>query len=191
MREKDLDKEKSIIDEVSRIILKEGIADVSMSKIAKASGISSSTIYVYFSDKEDLLKQVYLAKKRQLAAFLSQNINTKPNNSVKFVQQFMYALYDFGMQYYEALMIIEQFNNSPILDSLKIKKEESYQGFEQLFEAVKHTPEFVISSPAVILGFVYAPIVLFVKALKTRQIDNKTIMIDQVVVMCMNALLRK
>ena len=61
MREKDLDKEKSIIDEVSRIILKEGIADVSMSKIAKASGISSSTIYVYFSDKEDLLKQVYLA----------------------------------------------------------------------------------------------------------------------------------
>ncbi|ODO60129.1 TetR/AcrR family transcriptional regulator [Lactiplantibacillus plantarum] len=78
MREKDLDKEKSIIDEVSRIILKEGIADVSMSKIAKASGISSSTIYVYFSDKEDLLKQVYLAKKRQLAAFLSQNINTKP-----------------------------------------------------------------------------------------------------------------
>lgn len=191
MREKDLDKEKSIIDEVSRIILKEGIADVSMSKIAKASGISSSTIYVYFSDKEDLLKQVYLAKKRQLAAFLSQNINTKPNNSVKFVQQFMYALYDCGMQYYEALMIIEQFNNSPILDSLKIKKEESYQGFEQLFEAVKHTPEFVISSPAVILGFVYAPIVLFVKALKTRQIDNKTIMIDQVVVMCMNALLKK
>lgn len=191
MREKDLDKEKSIIDEVSRIILKEGIADVSMSKIAKASGISSSTIYVYFSDKEDLLKQVYLAKKRQLAAFLSQNINTKPNNSVKFVQQFMYALCDFGMQYYEALMIIEQFNNSPILDSLKIKKEESYQGFEQLFEAVKHTPEFVISSPAVILGFVYAPIVLFVKALKTRQIDNKTIMIDQVVVMCMNALLKK
>ena len=191
MREKDLDKEKSIIDEVSRIILKEGIADVSMSKIAKASGISSSTIYVYFSDKEDLLKQVYLAKKRQLAAFLSQNINTKPNNSVKFVQQFMYALYDFGMQDYEALMIIEQFNNSPILDSLKIKKEESYQGFEQLFEAVKHTPEFVISSPAVILGFVYAPIVLFVKALKTRQIDNKTIMIDQVVVMCMNALLKK
>ncbi|WP_261978965.1 hypothetical protein [Lactiplantibacillus plantarum] len=88
-------------------------------------------------------------------------------------------------------MIIEQFNNSPILDSLKIKKEESYQGFEQLFEAVKHTPEFVISSPAVILGFVYAPIVLFVKALKTRQIDNKTIMIDQVVVMCMNALLKK
>ena len=162
-----------------------------MSKIAKASGISSSTIYVYFSNKEDLLKQVYLAKKRQLAAFLSQNINTKPNNSVKFVQQFMYALYDFGMQYYEALMIIEQFNNSPILDSLKIKKEESYQGFEQLFEAVKHTPEFVISSPAVILGFVYAPIVLFVKALKTRQIDNKTIMIDQVVVMCMNALLKK
>ena len=191
MREKDLDKEKSIIDEVSRIILKEGIADVSMSKIAKASGISSSTIYVYFSDKEDLLKQVYLAKKRQLVAFLSQNINTKPNNSVKFVQQFMYALYDFGMQYHEALMIIEQFNNSPILDSLKIKKEESYQGFEQLFEAVKHTPEFVISSPAVILGFVYAPIVLFVKALKTRQIDNKTIMIDQVVVMCMNALLKK
>ncbi|TAR21839.1 TetR family transcriptional regulator, partial [Lactiplantibacillus plantarum] len=48
-----------------------------------------------------------------------------------------------------------------------------------------------ISSPAVILGFVYAPIVLFVKALKTRQIDNKTIMIDQVVVMCMNALLKK
>lgn len=64
MREKDTAKQTSIIDEVSNIILNEGIAAVSMSKIAKASGISSSTIYVYFTDKEDVLKQVYLAKKK-------------------------------------------------------------------------------------------------------------------------------
>ncbi len=99
MREKDTAKQTSIIDEVSNIILNEGIAAVSMSKIAKASGISSSTIYVYFTDKEDVLKQVYLAKKEMLATFLLKNIEATTDNPVIFAQQFMRTLYEFGMQH--------------------------------------------------------------------------------------------
>lgn len=63
MWERDLVKEKSIIDEVSCIILKEGIVDVLMFKIVKVSGIFLLIIYVYFLDKEDFLKQVYFVKK--------------------------------------------------------------------------------------------------------------------------------
>ncbi|MCF7522867.1 TetR/AcrR family transcriptional regulator [Levilactobacillus brevis] len=64
---------------------------VSMSKIAKASGISSSTIYVYFTDKEDVLKQVYLAKKEMLATFLLKNIEATTDNPVIFAQKTIYA----------------------------------------------------------------------------------------------------
>ncbi|MCT3583110.1 TetR/AcrR family transcriptional regulator [Levilactobacillus brevis] len=191
MREKDTAKQTSIIDEVSNIILNEGIAAVSMSKIAKASGISSSTIYVYFTDKEDVLKQVYLAKKEMLATFLLKNIEATTDNPVIFAQQFMRTLYEFGMQHYEALMIIEQFNSSPVRNNLQISQAESYRGFERLFEATSHAPQFVTDSAAVILGFAYAPIVLYVKARKTNQLTAQTISIEQVIDMCMHALLKE
>lgn len=191
MREKDTAKQTSIIDEVSNIILNEGIAAVSMSKIAKASGISSSTIYVYFTDKEDVLKQVYLAKKEMLATFLLKNIEATTDNPVIFAQQFMRALYEFGMQHYEALMIIEQFNSSPVRNNLQISQAESYRGFERLFEATNHAPQFVTDSAAVILGFAYAPIVLYVKARKTNQLAAQTISIERVIDMCMHALLKE
>lgn len=191
MREKDTAKQTSIIDEVSNIILNEGIAAVSMSKIAKASGISSSTIYVYFTDKEDVLKQVYLAKKEMLATFLLKNIEATTDNPVIFAQQFMRALYEFGMQHYEALMIIEQFNSSPVRNNLQISQAESYRGFERLFEVTSHAPQFVTDSAAVILGFAYAPIVLYVKARKSNQLAAQTISIEQVIDMCMHALLKE
>lgn len=191
MREKDTAKQASIIDEVSNIILNEGIAAVSMSKIAKASGISSSTIYVYFTDKEDVLKQVYLAKKEMLATFLLKNIEATTDNPVIFAQQFMRILYEFGMQHYEALMIIEQFNSSPVRNNLQISQAESYRGFERLFEVTSHAPQFVTDSAAMILGFAYAPIVLYVKARKTNQLTAQTISIEQVIDMCMHALLKE
>ena len=42
-----------------------------------------------------------------------------------------------------------------------------------------------------ILGFAYAPIVLYVKARKTNQLAAQTISIEQVIDMCMHALLKE
>ncbi|MDB4867155.1 MAG: TetR family transcriptional regulator [Cohnella sp.] len=38
-----------------------------MSKIAKKAGVSASTIYVYFENKEDMLNKLYLSIKKKMS----------------------------------------------------------------------------------------------------------------------------
>ncbi|ANZ64900.1 TetR family transcriptional regulator [Secundilactobacillus paracollinoides] len=190
MREKDTAKAKTIIDQVGHIILEEGISNVSMSRIAKASGISSSTIYVYFADKEDVLKQVYLANKQGLADYLAEHVDQNISDAVAYVRAFMTAVYDFGQTHYDALMIIDQFNHSPLLAHLAVSEAESFAGFEPLFARVKQAPSgtFQAVDPLVLLSFGYAPVVMYLQAIKRRQLDADATTIDQVVTMCLNAM---
>ncbi len=59
MRVKDKKKEHKIKSITLDLVAAEGIAGVKMSRLAKLANISPSTIYTYFTDKEDLLVQVY------------------------------------------------------------------------------------------------------------------------------------
>ena len=48
MRTKDENKKAAITKAIIRLINEIGFVDISMSKIAKATGISASTLYVYY-----------------------------------------------------------------------------------------------------------------------------------------------
>ncbi|MDR1409712.1 MAG: TetR/AcrR family transcriptional regulator [Oscillospiraceae bacterium] len=53
MRVKDFSKKDAIFEATINLLNEIGFANISMSKIGKAAGVSSSTIYVYFENKED------------------------------------------------------------------------------------------------------------------------------------------
>ncbi|WP_252904229.1 TetR/AcrR family transcriptional regulator [Secundilactobacillus silagei] len=57
-------KRARILDSTSKIMMEQGIAAVSLSKIAKDAGIASGTVYTYFKDKDDLLRGVYYDRKK-------------------------------------------------------------------------------------------------------------------------------
>lgn len=59
MRARDNEKENKILEATVNLVAAKGLTGVSMSQIAKASGIPQATIYVYFSSKEELLKELY------------------------------------------------------------------------------------------------------------------------------------
>jgi AcrR family transcriptional regulator len=59
MRSKDENKEIVIRDKAIEMIVKEGFHGLSMHKLAKAAEISPSTIYIYFTNKEDMLNKLY------------------------------------------------------------------------------------------------------------------------------------
>lgn len=190
MREKDTSKYNKIIDEVGKIILTEGISSVSMSKIAKATGISSSTIYVYFTDKDDVLKKVYLENKKNLADYLAKQIDSTITDDLQYIRSYMEAVYAFGQENFEALMIIDQFNHSPILMQLNISVVESYAGFEMLFERVDRAPAGIFKAvePIILLTFGYTPIVMYLQAIKLEQIDPKSTTINQIIDMSIKAI---
>ncbi|GAA0557458.1 TetR/AcrR family transcriptional regulator [Chitinophaga japonensis] len=61
MRPRDEQKEATIREKAIEMIVQEGFDGFSMQKLAKAAGLSASTIYIYFKNREDLLRQLYLA----------------------------------------------------------------------------------------------------------------------------------
>ena len=58
MRIRDRSKEKAIHDEALKLIVTQGFDGLSMHKLAKAAGVSPATIYIYYKDREDLIKQM-------------------------------------------------------------------------------------------------------------------------------------
>ena len=57
---RDDDKEKSIKEAVIKLILQEGFHGTSISKIAKAAGVSPATVYIYYENKEVMLQGIYI-----------------------------------------------------------------------------------------------------------------------------------
>ncbi|QEE49332.1 TetR/AcrR family transcriptional regulator [Flavobacterium alkalisoli] len=58
MRTRDTDKEELVYKKTIEQIVKHGFDGFSMNKLAKACNISVATLYIYYKDKDDLIKQV-------------------------------------------------------------------------------------------------------------------------------------
>lgn len=60
MRARDTDKEKLVTQQAIKQIAKDGFQGFSMNKLAKACNISVATLYIYYEDKDDLIKKIGL-----------------------------------------------------------------------------------------------------------------------------------
>lgn len=58
MRTRDTDKEKLVIEKAIEQIVQDGFQGFSMNKLAKACNISVATLYIYYQDKDDLIRKI-------------------------------------------------------------------------------------------------------------------------------------
>jgi AcrR family transcriptional regulator len=58
MRTRDEEKEKRVIEAAKELVVADGFNGFSMNKLAKACGISVATLYIYYKDKDDLLRTI-------------------------------------------------------------------------------------------------------------------------------------
>jgi TetR/AcrR family transcriptional repressor of multidrug resistance operon len=58
MRTRDLNKEQLVRDEAIRMLVEQGFDGFSMNKLAKKCGISVATLYIYYRDKDDMVKKI-------------------------------------------------------------------------------------------------------------------------------------
>ncbi|QBO35355.1 TetR/AcrR family transcriptional regulator [Periweissella cryptocerci] len=119
MKIKDDNKKQLILDTAAGLILAEGLFGLSISKIAKKVNISQSNIYIYFENKNDLLKQVYRSRKLRVFSVISNATTNNPD----FVANMIRAIYEDGKEHANDYLIIQQFNNSPIMQTLRIEDE--------------------------------------------------------------------
>jgi AcrR family transcriptional regulator len=69
MRIKDTVKEDNIRQKAIEMIVREGLQGFGINKLAKAADISPATIYIYFKDKEDLIKTICLDAGRAMIEY--------------------------------------------------------------------------------------------------------------------------
>lgn len=131
MRIRDINKQKAVIDATIKVINEIGFASASISKIAKEAGVSVGTIYIYYTNKEDLVVSVYYNVKQEImnALYLNidesksikANLNTLWNNTIKA-----------GEVIPMLLSYSEQFANSPFYDL--VDKTKTYEFVKPLIE---------------------------------------------------------
>jgi len=66
MRPRDENKEQAIRDKAIEMIVQDGFDGLSMSKLAKAAGVSPATIYIYFKDRDDLINRLVDDERRKV-----------------------------------------------------------------------------------------------------------------------------
>jgi AcrR family transcriptional regulator len=114
MRTIDQSKKAAVCKSAVRLINQLGFDGVSMAKIAKEAGVSPATIYIYFENKEDMLKQVYLELKQAMVAFILKDFQPSQDYKAMF-QHLFYQHWFYFYQHPDAFAFIEQFANSPLL----------------------------------------------------------------------------
>ena len=177
MRVKDEKKEKAIFDAAVRLITENGLADTSMSKIAKKADVSPATLYIYFENKEDMLGKTYTHVKREMAAALGKDL--KPALSVGEAFKIIWNnFYKYALKNEVRFSFTEQFANSPLVD--RVRKEEGIIYFQPLFEWFergKREKLFKDLPPEIFVAFAFAPLIALVKQHFCGEtvLDNKTL----------------
>lgn len=98
---------QEIFDAASELFAKEGIANVSMRKIAEKIEYSPTTIYLYFKDKTTLLHQICEETFAKLALEVTK-IREETNNPLEILRGGMRAYIEFGLKHpnhYEVVFI--------------------------------------------------------------------------------------
>lgn len=114
MRRKDDEKEKSIREAVIKLILEEGFHGTSISKIAKTAGVSPATVYIYYENKEVMLKDIYLEYSEEIFEYLLSKVKDVSSGK-EFIAILVKEYYIYIKENGEVFHFVDQFSSCPAL----------------------------------------------------------------------------
>ncbi len=114
MRTRDLNKQQRIKEAIVHVILTEGINGASVAKIAQTASVSPATIYIYYSNKEEMLAEVFSEYSRQTYHYLMQRMH--PQMSAReLIETIVRGIYSYTVENEEAFSFVEQCSRCPSL----------------------------------------------------------------------------
>lgn len=108
----------------------EGIAGLTMAKIAKQSGLATGTLYIYFKNKEVLINELYEHLRIQSSIRFFTGVNPDDSFRIKLRKVWFNYLKN-RIENYEASVFLEQYYRSPFIT------EEHSRLSEEMKEPVK------------------------------------------------------
>lgn len=186
MRTRDPDKIQRIKDATIRLILREGIENASVSKIAREAGVSPATIYVYYDSKEEMLAEVYREYARQSYLYMMHGI--RPEMSGRdLIDSLVRNYFSFSIEHEEIFSFVEQCTHCPTLSETVSLEECSYDVLD-LFSRLQERGEMRPFSHTNLGAVIFAPVRYLVMNRKYTPDDSRS-ELDELVAMLQRMLL--
>lgn len=134
MRNKDEDKVQIILDAALNMIARIGLSGLKMSDLAKEAGVATGTVYIYFEDKNQLIRALYLQLVRDSTADLTVGILENDPLKIRINKMARNYLND-NIRRPEHGAFLEQYFRSPYLqedDETRLEEEKALQPIYQL-----------------------------------------------------------
>jgi AcrR family transcriptional regulator len=131
-RQKIQDKQKAILEAAVEVFSSRGFWDTPTSLISKTAGIADGTLFNYFKTKDDLINEVYLEIKRELADKLLDGLAANDSFQEK-MRHIWYQYIDWGVQNPEKFEVLQQIGSSyELADDVKAEGSEPFVVLQQM-----------------------------------------------------------
>lgn len=132
-----MDKRQQIFDSALTLFVECGFHGTPTSRIAKEAGISNGTLFHYFSTKEDLIKELYIAVKEELNKHIRSKMKMDDTIEKKLKTVYVHSVY-WGLQNPEKFHYIQQIHFSPHIAQIqKQVLQEQMRDHVELIEQAK------------------------------------------------------
>ncbi|MBJ7551673.1 TetR/AcrR family transcriptional regulator [Marinomonas ostreistagni] len=179
MRHRDETKKQALHKATIQVVKEEGFASASVNKIAKKAGVAPATLYIYFSNKDDLLTSTFMVTKTELSDYILSDFDSAKSLKDN-VHAFWTRLYDYVSNYPDDYQYIDQFSHSPLIQHVDTNALEApYQEFHKaLSDGIEQGVLKDIPKP-MMLSFILAPVVFLARSRLGASLDNSAHDLDQ------------
>lgn len=134
MRTKDETKVQLILTTALKMVARVGLAGLKMSDLAKEAGVATGTVYIYFEDKNQLIRELYLYLMHVSTNDLTQQMSDSDPLKIK-IKKIARNYLDDNINNPEHRAFLEQYFRSPYFhkdDSAQVEEEIALQPIYQL-----------------------------------------------------------
>ncbi len=135
MRIKDETKEKQILDTALGVIAKTGLSGLKMTALAKEAGVATGTVYIYFQDKDELIRSLYIYLLKQSVQGLTDNVQASEPLKVR-IKKITHNYFYIKLLYPERSAFFEQYFRSPYYQDTEIVRHKEESLMMPIYEVV-------------------------------------------------------
>ncbi len=157
-RTRDPAKYDSIVQASIKLINDLGFDGISISKIAKRAKVSPATIYIYFKNKEDLFKKLYIDIRNKMSQGALEGLEDGMTTEEMF-KSIWHHSFAFNLRHPQYLTYREQFERTTMMKKIKTEDFELFQAVDQLLKrGIKEKTIKTLPLP-LLTAFSYVPII--------------------------------
>jgi AcrR family transcriptional regulator len=135
MRIKDETKEKQILDTALGVIAKTGLSGLKMTALAKEAGVATGTVYIYFQDKDELIRHLYIYLMKQSVQGLTDNVQASEPLKVR-IKKITHNYFYIKLLHPERSAFFEQYFRSPYYQDTEIVRHKEESLMMPIYEVV-------------------------------------------------------